>query len=152
VIEFAVSMTTTKSPQALCDEVLDASSWKSFAGYGPIPGITQANMSDRSASWIGTRFSVQNSDGSRHAETVIEYVPGDRLSLRMDGFTPPLGKFATHFVERWRFVTAGTGTLVVRSFELHPRHWAGNIPLWLVSIFLRKAVQIHLKALCTESS
>lgn len=147
MIGFSVSASFPNSADEVCDQIFDVSTWQSFAGYGPIPGIAEAILVSLDDQRLGTRFEVTNVDGSKHVETVIEYVPQQKLRLRMDSFTSPLGKLADHFVESWEFREDGGETRVERSFELYPRNFAGRIILTMISWILRTAVQKHLESM-----
>jgi hypothetical protein len=143
MITLTVTTITPLSPQAICEEIFDVSNWMSFVGYGPIPGITQARIIHSSESKVGMCFSVINTDGSSHQETVIEYVADKKLTFRMDSFSVPLNKLASHFIEKWEFEVGESTTRIERTFELYPRNLLGVIPLWIVSKFLKKAIQLH---------
>lgn len=145
MIRFTVTTTLRLTPGEICDRIFDVSNWESFTGCGPIPGIRKATTDGLTEARVGTRFNVTNTDGSAHRETVTEYVEGKTLTLRMDGFTPPLSRIASHFEERWAFAADGDRTRVSRSFELRPKSWIGHIPLRLAAFFLKRAVRAHLK-------
>jgi len=145
MIKFTVATTSPLSPHALCEQIFDVSHWKSFAGYGPIPGIENARVDNLSEDKIGTRFHVKNTDESTHIETVIGFIPQKELVLRMDNFSNPLNLIASHFIEKWQFETERDQTKIERSFELYPLNFWGSIILKIISIFLKKAVRNHLE-------
>jgi hypothetical protein len=143
MIVIKVTINLPQSVDEICDEFFDVSKWSSFKGYGPIPGIKQAVRSD-TGERKDAHFSVLNTDDSSHEESVTDYVPGKSLTIRLDNFSPPLNKLATHFIETWQFTAYEKHTRVVRSFELYPRHFIAAIPLWFVSFFLKRAVKNHM--------
>jgi hypothetical protein len=63
----------------------------------------------------------------------------------MTGFSAPLSRLATEFVESWAFEREGTATRVTRSFELHPKSGFTRPALWLISLLLRRAIARHLR-------
>ena len=56
---------------------------------------------------VGTRIRVVGTDGSVHIEEIVEWEPARRMTLRMDGFSAPLGWFSTHFDEAWEVIQGG---------------------------------------------
>lgn len=143
MIRFSMAVESARTPEAICRDVLNVATWSSFKGHGPIPGITRATSTVPEGGVVGTEIQVENTDGSSHRETVVRYVPGGCLVMRIDGFRSPLRHLATHFVERWDFSGAGPGCQVRRTFELHPKSRLTAFPLWIISRFLRAAVRQH---------
>ena len=89
-----MSAETTHTAEAIVERIFDVSRWTDFTGYGPIPGIRSVAVEPGPDGRTATRFFVTNTDGSQHRETVIDYQPGRRLVLRMDGFSAPLRHLA----------------------------------------------------------
>jgi len=133
------------SPQQVADQILDLTNWPKFNGYGPLPGIRSAEFERRTPESIGTRIRVTNTDGSSHVEEIVEWRPEERLRLRMEGFSPPLSRLATHFSETWEFRREQDATLVTRSFELHPRSAMATPALWLIARLLKRAIDRNLR-------
>lgn len=147
MIEFAIVVETRLSPNEVFDEFFRVENWKSFKGYGPIPGIREAKMVNATSSKIGTKFKVRNTDGSSHEETVMEFEANKTLVMKMHAFSAPLNKLASHFIEKWRIQIQAEKTYIERSFELYPKNLIGNIALRIISLFLKHAVKIHTKKL-----
>jgi hypothetical protein len=146
-VTFICRDTLPQTPQEIGAQILDLSQWPKFQGYGPLPGIKSAEFEVRTPDVVGTRIRVVNTDGSTHVEEIIEWWPDRRIQLRMDGFSPPLCRLATHIVETWQFTDSSGATAVTRSFELHPKsHWT-KPAVWLIARLLKLAVQHHLRDL-----
>ncbi len=146
-IQFQCKATLPQSPHEIAKEILDLSNWADFKGYGPMPGIASAQFEVQTPEIVGTRIRVHNTDGSQHIEEIVEWNPESNLALRMQEFSPPLSKLATHIDETWGFDSLENGTHVKRRFLMHARN-AVTIPiLWLISKFLKRAVDKHLKQL-----
>ena len=144
-ITFFCTDTLTLAPEEIARQILDLSNWTGFTGYGPLPGIKAAAFEVRTPTVIGTRIKVTNTDGSSHVEEIVEWEPERRLRLDMTGFSPPLSRLATGFVETWEFERHGDGTRVRRSFEMRPKSGLARPVLWLISFLLRRAVARHLR-------
>jgi hypothetical protein len=151
-ITFACEETLALPPERIAGQVLDLSRWPEFRGYGVLPGIRSAEFEARTSEVVGTRIRVTNTDGSTHVEEVVEWEPGRRLRLRMGGFSPPLSRLTTGFVETWEFGPAEGGTRVVRSFELNAQSGVTRPLLGLISILLRRAVARHLRQLRADAA
>lgn len=149
-VQFLCKAALPQSPQEIAKEILDLSNWVNFKGYGPLPGIASAKFEVQTPEIVGTRIRVHNTDGSQHIEEIVEWNPESTLALRMQEFSPPLSKLATHIDETWEFETLENGTHVKRRFQMHARN-AVTIPiLWLMSMFLERAVDKHLKQLANR--
>lgn len=131
--------------QSIAAQILETENWRKFQGYGPIPGIASAEFELRTPEVVGSRIRVKNRDKSSHVEEIVEWVPSERLLLRMSEFSAPLGWFADHFEELWRFEPAGDETLVVRTIRLFPGNAPGKLLLRLISPLLRGAIDRHLR-------
>mgnify|MGYP001254184888 CR=1 FL=1 len=124
--------------------IADTEQWKSFGGYGFLPGIASAVYEKRTDDMIGSRIRVQNTDGSSHVEEIYAWNEGEKVAMKMHEFTPPLSRMAGYFTEEWTFVPQGSGTLVTRHFELYARHWGTRPFLWLISLLFRRAIARNL--------
>ena len=142
MISFSIEANSSLLPEQMCKEFFDVDNWGSFKGYGPLPGVKYATKEAHDTE-IGTIFTVENTDGSKHKEVVEAYTPGKRIVVRMDGFSPPLRNIATHFIEIWEFEETGMGCRLTRSFELYSRNWVSAFPLWIISHMLKRAVEKH---------
>lgn len=137
------------TPEQVAEQILDVDAWRSFRGWGPIPGIRAATFRRRTDAVTGSEIAVENDDGSRHVETITDWRPGEVITLRMAEFTPPLANLASHIVETWRFTPRAKGCHVARSFELHPKSTLGAVLLRGVAPMLEQATARHLRAMNT---
>lgn len=144
-IRFTCEATLTQTPEEIASQILDLSKWPEFNGYGPLPGIKQAEFETKTAEIVGTRIRVTNRDGSTHVEEIVEWKPTRRLRLHMHKFSPPLSRLATSFDETWEFEQESDRTHVVRSFEMHPKSALTRPLLWLISFLLKRAIARHLE-------
>lgn len=144
-IIFSCNATLPQKPEEIASQILDLSRWPEFNGYGPLPGIKQAEFETKTAEIIGTRIRVTNRDGSTHVEKIVEWEPTRRLRLHMHEFSPPVSRLATGFDETWEFERTGERTKVVRSFEMHPKSKLTRPLLWLISFLLKRAIARHLE-------
>lgn len=64
--------------------------------------------------------------------------------MKLQAFTPPLSRLATHFIEEWRFEVGDGGTLVTRTFQLFAASAWTRPFLWMISLFFRRAIAQHL--------
>ena len=151
MISFSIETHITGNPKEFLEAIFIVENWTSFSGWGPIPGIDTAILDISDDSKIGTTIDVTNKDGSTHRETVVEYVPGERLVMRMDKFSAPLARFASHFLETWDLEKESDSYRLVRSFELYPKNTMGKIVLPIVSIMLKKAVRKHTLELAQQN-
>jgi hypothetical protein len=146
-IAFTCEETLPLAPEDIARQILDLTRWPAFRGYGPIPGIHAAAFEARTPGIVGSRIRVTNGDGSSHVEEVVEWEPGRRLRLEMKEFSAPLCRLATRFEEAWGFQRTGNGTRVTRSFRLHARSAPARLLLWVIALFLKRAVARHLRAM-----
>lgn len=130
-------------PDQIGAQLLALENWKSFSGYGPLPGILEARFRRKTPEIIGTQIEVQNSDGSSHIEEIEEWLPSG-ITLRFSGFSAPLSRIADHFLERWSFAPEGDRYRVSRGFALYPKNLAGALLLRMVGPLMRRAVDRHL--------
>lgn len=151
-ISFECSQFIAETAVDICDQIADLSRWPDFAGYGFLPGIDSATYDPRTPDMRGSRIRVRNTDGSEHVEDILEWVPGQRVVMRLHDFTPPLAHLAGHFMETWGFEPAEGGTVVTRSFELVPKRTATYAPLWLISQAFRRAIARHLADMAAEAA
>lgn len=146
-IRFSCAATLVQSPEEIASSILDLGNWPQFAGYGPLPGIQQAEFEVRTPGIVGTRIRVTNRDGSTHVEEIVEWNPTRRVQLHMRDFSPPVSRLATGFDETWDFEVTPEGTRTVRSFALHPKSLLTRPVLWLISFLLKGAIAAHLQQL-----
>jgi hypothetical protein len=144
-ITFSCTETLPLAPEDIAGQILDLANWTNFTGYGVLPGIKAAVFEVRPAGVVGTRIRVTNTDGSSHTEEIVEWEPERRVRLAMTGFSPPLSRLATGFVETWEFESLDAGTRVTRSFEMLPKSVIARTVLWLISFLLKRAIARHLR-------
>ena len=149
-IRFACEATLPLAPEDIARQILDLTKWPDFRGYWPIPGIKLAEFDIRTPGVVGSRIRVTNLDGSSHIEEIVEWQPNCRVRLRMKEFSKPMSKLATSFEESCEFKRIGNETHVVRSFVLHPVSVMTRLPLWLISLFLKRAIVRHLREMVTR--
>ncbi|TWU06675.1 Polyketide cyclase / dehydrase and lipid transport [Symmachiella macrocystis] len=143
-IRFTCENVLPDTPEDIAAHILELSNWPDFTGYGPLPGIKQAEFEIRTPEVVGTRIRASNCDGSSHVEEVIVWDLPRRLQLRMQDFSAPVSHIASHFDEFWEFAPANNGTQVTRSMELYAKSALTRPLLWLISKFLKRAIARHL--------
>ncbi len=144
-VTFTITATLTTPPEEVGAAILDLSQWPTFTGWGPMPGIREAEFLERTEAVVGTRIGVTNTDGSRHVETITAWDLPRRIELRLDGFPRPLSWLATHFVESWDFEPDGDGAWgAERRFEMHATSWLSRPMLMPIAWMMRKAVIRHM--------
>src|SRR4051794_26076301 len=151
-ITFSCEETLGMPTGRIAEQILDLTRWPEFRGYGVLPGIRAAEFEARTPEVIGTRIRVTNTDGSSHVEEVVEWQPDRRLRLGWGGFSPPLSRLATEFVETWESGLAEGGTRVIRSFDLHARSVPTRPILGLISMLLKLAIARHLRQMREDAA
>ena len=144
-LRFTCETRIAMSATEICERIARVESWPEFGGYGVIPGIASAHYEHRAEGMVGSRIRVRNRDGSTHREEIHEWSPRTRVEMQMREFSQPLQSLATHFVEEWIFSERSPGTLVQRTFTLHPRSHLTWPPLLVVSLLLKRAVARHVQ-------
>jgi len=144
-ITFSCQETLSLTPNDIARQILDVAKWPEFKGYAFLPGIKNAEFEGQTPGIVGSLIRVTNTDGSSHVEEIIEWQPGQRLTLMMKDFSPPLSRLATHFEETWEFERVGNETKVTRSFELIAKSMLTKPVVWFISIFLKRAIARHLR-------
>ena len=144
-ITFSCQETLTVTPSEVARQILELSRWPEFRGYAFIPGIKEAKFEVQTPQIVGSRIRVFNTDGSSHVEEIVEWLPDQRLTLRMKDFSPPLSRLATSFEETLEFERIDEATRIIRSFKLHAKSPLARMFLWLISWFLKRAIARHLR-------
>lgn len=144
-ITFECSIETKKSANKICTNMADVTLWKDFNGYAMLPGIDEAVYELKTENMLGSIINVKNSDGSKHDETITKWNHGVQVEMLMNGFSAPLSKLSTHFVEEWSFNTIHDSTIVKRQFKLYAKSTFTKPFLWLISLLFRQAIKKHLK-------
>jgi hypothetical protein len=140
-----------KSANEICSEIADVTRWREFTGYGILPGIESAAYVERTEDMVGSRVRVRNTDGSEHVEVIRVWDPGKRIVVELCGFTPPLSRLSTHFVEEWVLEDQSNGTLVTRKLQMFPTRTVARPFLWLISLFFRRAIALHLSDMANQT-
>ena len=132
-IEIKVIGKVKKSSEEICSLFLNTERWSDFKGYSILPGIKAAEFT----------VKVQNTDGSSHVEEIIEWDIKNRIALKFQDFSAPLNKFATYFIEVWKFNAFENGTKIERSMTMYPKGFLGWIILLPISQLMKKAFEKH---------
>ena len=149
-ITFSCRELLTVLPAQICEDIARVESWREFRGYGPLPGIASAQYERRTQEMKGSRIRVRNRDGSEHVEEITAWDPEARVVLQLQEFSAPLSSLSDRFVEEWEFTRGRDGTQVERRFSLYPRSGITRIPLWVISLLLRRAIARHLRQMKTS--
>jgi hypothetical protein len=151
-ITFSCSEVLDVSADEVVHQILGLGNWSDFKGFGLLPGIKVAEFEVRTPEIVGSRIKVTNTDGSSHVEEIVEWQPDCRLTLHMTEFSFPLARFAAGFEEMWHFDRIGNGTRVIRSFKLYAKSAFTRPLLWVISVFLKKAIARHLAQMRDDAS
>lgn len=143
-ITFECKKLFSKTIEEISAEISDMARWPEFNGYAILPGIESAAYEHRTPNMVGSRIRVRNLDGSTHVEEILEWDLSGKIEMKIFEFSPPLSHLATHFVETWDIEVVQGGTAVTRSFQLYGKRPFTRPFLWLISLFFRKAIAIHL--------
>jgi len=142
---FSCETTLKISPQQIAAQILDLAKWPEFQGYGMLPGIRVAEFEVKTPQVVGSKVRVLNTDGSSHLEEIVEWEPDRRLRLHMHEFSPPLSGIATAFDETWEFERSGSGTKLIRSFDMYATSAFSRPLVWAISWLLKKSIARHLR-------
>jgi len=143
-------MACEREAHEICDGILDLDAWPGFKGGLIVPGIRKAEFECRPPEIVGTVIRVENTDGSSHLERITRWEIGVAVEMTMEGFSAPLSRLATHFVECWDFQKEDEELRIRRSFALYPKGIMSRMPLWCISLFLRRAIRRHLEYVCGD--
>ena len=150
-ITFECQEIIPRTATEICTEIATVARWREFKGYGVLPGIADAEYEHKTSAMLGSRIRVQNTDGSGHIEEIVEWKPGEKVSMKFHHFTPPLNRLASHFIEEWSFETVQHGTLVRRRFQLFANQPVTRPLLWLISWLFERAIARHLTQMREEA-
>jgi hypothetical protein len=151
-ITFSCAETLDMSSHQVAEQILELTNWPDFKGFGLLPGIKAAEFEVKTPDIVGSRIRVTNTDGSSHIEEIVEWQPDCRLRLHLEEFSAPLARLATWFEETWDFERSDNTTKVTRSFKLHAKSALTRPLLWVISIFLKKAIARHLAQMRFDAS
>lgn len=150
-ISFSCHKIISASPQSISANIANTDKWKEFEGYAILPKIKEATYEKRTDQMVGSRIRVINSDGSTHVEEIFKWEPGRAISMKLAEFSAPLNGIASHFIEEWTFEPTENGTSVTRSFQLFAARWYTRPSLWIISLFFRRAIDLHLDQMAKDS-
>jgi hypothetical protein len=142
-IEIKVIGKVKKSSEEICSLFLNTERWSDFKGYSILPGIKAAEFTVKTSNLVGSRIKVQNTYDSSHVEEIIEWDIKNRIALKFQDFSAPLNKFATYFIEVWKFNAIENGTKIERSMTMYPKGFLGWIILLPISQLMKKAFEKH---------
>jgi hypothetical protein len=140
--EFLTRTEYRVAPTVVFDAIADLTTWHTFTGYGPLPGIVRAEANEVPLR-AGSLVRVTNSDDSVHHERVIAFERGVRYAVELT-FGAPTAWLVRRMVEDIRYEAVGTGARVTRHFRVEPRAMlAWPLVAILAHAFLRRAVERH---------
>lgn len=140
---FTTRSVAPASPADTFRYITDVAHWPAFPGFGPVPAITRASLTEGTEMALGSRVRVENSDHSVHHERVMVFEPGRLLELRMEVGRPASWVMA-RIEERVELAPLGNGTGITRSFVMVPASFLTAPLVWcLTHWFLRQAVERH---------
>jgi len=144
-IKFELSKIVPKSSSEICFLISDVALWSEFEGYGILPGIKCAEYEKRTDNMLNSRIRVTNTDGSKHVEEILEWKIGKRIVMKLHEFRAPLKYLSTHFIEEWCFEQLEKNkTMVTRKFQIFPKSLITKPFMWLIALFFKKAIAVHL--------
>ncbi|HSN97296.1 MAG TPA: SRPBCC family protein, partial [Candidatus Nanopelagicales bacterium] len=109
--------TFSAPPTAVFDLVASVEGMKLFQGHGPIPAIREVHFDDGGGPTTpGSAAEIVNSDGSRHRERILAHERPRLHAIALSDFQPPFGALISGAEEILRFVPAGRGTRLERTF------------------------------------
>lgn len=136
VNEYAVPAT------AVFDTIADTTTWHTFTGFGPLPGIACAEPSDTPLR-VGSVVRVTNTDGSVHHERVTAFERGGRYTVELT-FGAPAAWVVRRMVEDIAYEPTAAGVRVRRAFHVEPRSlFAWPLAALLAHLLLKVAVRRH---------
>ena len=122
--------------------ITDLSLWSSFRGAGPVPGIVRATLVSGTVG-PGGRVRVENTDGSVHHETYVDFIQDKRVHLSME-LRPPVSYVMGAMEETIELEGTGESCTLRRRFEVRARFfftWPLAFVLWRV--FMNRACEVH---------
>ena len=150
-ISFEIERTINLPPRAISDKIKDLDNWPDFDGYLMLPGIKSAVFEIRRDGMKGSRIQVENTDGSKHLEEIVEWDAERKIRIKLHHFSPPLNRIAAYFIEEWNFrIVSPNETLVSRSFELYPKSTFTKPLLWLISFPFAGAIRRHFEIMARQ--
>ena len=146
-IKFQSSRLIPATGEQICTNMADTDRWSEFTGYGMLPGIKSAAYEVKTDNMLGSRIRVLNTDGSQHVEEIYEWIPGEKMGMKFQGFTPPLSNLASHFTEEWVLQPQHNATLATRKIQMVPKNFLTLPMLWLISLLFRQAIEHNMDEL-----
>ena len=116
------------------DRIADA-----FVGYGPIPGVTRAEVIGGGPLALGTTRKVYTSDGNAVDEEMLAFDRGKAIAYKLTGISPPFSLLVRFARADWRLTAASGATHVHWNYAFtltSPLAWPLAYPL-LTLVFKR---------------
>lgn len=130
------------APAVVFDAIADTTTWHTFTGFGPVPGIARAEPSEIPLR-AGSEIRVTNTDGSVHHERVTAFERGARYTVELT-FGAPTAWLVRRMVEDIRYEPSRAGARVVRAFRVECRTLlAWPLVALLAQALLKQAVRRH---------
>ncbi len=143
---FTLTSRTTTTLQEIVAAMLIVENWRTFTGWGPLPGIRDVEIVRETVGVVDTTFRVTNTDGTQHTETIREWDGGTRLTIEMQEFPRRLSWMAKRFVERWTQIKSSTDEahhVLTRTIEIYPTSWSTRILMVPVRFMMKRALIRH---------
>jgi hypothetical protein len=103
-------------PEAAFDFTNRAENFRSFTGFGPIPGIREASYVTPGEPRLGSLRRIVKTDGTEHSEEITVFEPPARHTSRIRGLGPPFSWLVREGEDDWVFTPERGGTRVDRTF------------------------------------
>jgi|LauGreDrversion4_2_1035121.scaffolds.fasta_scaffold232140_3 hypothetical protein len=130
------------APAVVFDAIADTTTWHTFTGFGPVPGIVRAEPSEIPLR-VGSEIRVTNTDDSVHHERVIAFERGARYTVELT-FGAPTSWLVRAMIEDIRYEPSPAGSRVVRAFHVECRSaLAWPLVALLAHALLKQAVRRH---------
>ncbi|MBX7157734.1 MAG: hypothetical protein K1X66_05045 [Verrucomicrobiae bacterium] len=152
ILRFVCETPIKMGVETIFEKIQNLENWTSFKGYGPLPGIRKTEYAVKTNGITGSVVQVENTDGSRHTESFLEWIPEQKIVIKLSDFSSPLSKLSTHFIETWSFLSSGDSRLMRREFELYPKHFMALPFLWIIAQLMKKAVNRHSAFIASQTS
>jgi len=134
--------------ETVFDFLVSEAGFKTFGGWGPVPGIEAVVYSEGSFTEPGSLARVTNTDGSTHRERVLRCERPMLYSIRIHDFSSPFRFLIRRADETWTLEETPDGCLLNRSFEFELRSalvWPLSLPI--AQVMFRAAMRRHHRVL-----
>jgi hypothetical protein len=116
------------------DRIADA-----FVAFGPIPGVTRAEVIGGGPLALGSIRKVHTNDGNSVDEEMLVFERGKAVAYRLTGISPPFSFLVRFARADWQLTATSTGTRVRWNYSFtltSPLAWPLAYPL-LTLVFRR---------------